>query len=49
MSTIDGDIDSVNHIGVAVRSLNRAAECYEALGFTSIQAARQASAREPRS
>jgi len=28
-----GDIDSVNHVGVAVRDLDQATQCYEALGF----------------
>jgi len=31
---IAGDIDSVNHVGVAVRDLAEASKCYEALGFT---------------
>jgi catechol 2,3-dioxygenase-like lactoylglutathione lyase family enzyme len=34
MVTTAGDIDSVNHVGVAVRDLTKAAEVYEALGFT---------------
>lgn len=29
-----GDIDSVNHVGVAVRDMDEATACYEALGFT---------------
>lgn len=29
-----GDIDSVNHVGIAVRNMDKAAACYEALGFT---------------
>ena len=28
-----GDIDSVNHVGIAVRSLDEAADRYQALGF----------------
>lgn len=29
-----GDIDSVNHVGIAVRDMDKAVACYEALGFT---------------
>jgi catechol 2,3-dioxygenase-like lactoylglutathione lyase family enzyme len=29
----EGDIDSVNHVGVAVRDMDQAVACYEALGF----------------
>ena len=29
-----GDIDSVNHVGIAVRDMDQAVACYEALGFT---------------
>jgi catechol 2,3-dioxygenase-like lactoylglutathione lyase family enzyme len=29
-----GDIDSVNHVGIAVRDLDKASALYEALGFT---------------
>jgi catechol 2,3-dioxygenase-like lactoylglutathione lyase family enzyme len=28
-----GDIDSVNHVGIAVRNLDKAADRYQALGF----------------
>lgn len=34
MQMTPGDIDSVNHVGVAVRDLDKAAGLYEALGFT---------------
>ncbi len=34
MMAMAGDIDSVNHVGVAVRDLDKASACYEALGFT---------------
>lgn len=34
MAERPGDIDSVNHVGVAVRDLDRASALYEALGFT---------------
>ena len=34
MQEIAGDIDSVNHVGVAVRDLDAASARYEALGFT---------------
>jgi catechol 2,3-dioxygenase-like lactoylglutathione lyase family enzyme len=33
MSPAAGDIDSVNHVGVAVRDMDKATACYEALGF----------------
>jgi len=29
-----GDIDSVNHVGIAVRQMDEACSLYEALGFT---------------
>jgi catechol 2,3-dioxygenase-like lactoylglutathione lyase family enzyme len=34
MTERDGDIDSINHVGIAVRDLNKASALYEALGFT---------------
>ncbi len=35
MTERPGDIDSVNHVGVAVRDLDRASALYEALGFVT--------------
>ncbi len=33
MSELSPDIDSINHVGMAVRDLGAAARCYEAMGF----------------
>ena len=33
MSDLPADIDSINHVGMAVRDLGAAARCFEAMGF----------------